>query len=872
MSPGGEFDRSAMLLTQTSQTDYEELCRLDILGLADAPTHDQGTVYSEFKEQLTRDEAGWYETGLPWRGNHATLPNNKQGSLRRLNHLTKRLERDGLTAEFDSIIREQLNEGIVEIAPEVPKNKEFYIPHKAVVKDSAESTKTRIVYDASAKANADEPSLNECLNPGPSLQNKLWDVLVQQRAYPVVVTADIRKAFLQIRIRESERDSLRFHWQKEPHSEIEVLRFTRALFGLISSPFLLAGVLECYFDAWEKKYPDLIRELRRSLYVDDLLTGGHTVLQARARKEKSIEVLNDATFHLHKWHYNVKELERDGEQLERDGEQLERDGEQLERDGQELGKVGEQLGKNDEQSFAKQHLGVQPSETRMLGLKWNKAEDTLTIIFPEERHPVTRRGTLGKLAKIYDPLGLVSPLTLEGKLVYRAACESKTRWDANLDKKLSQRWENWERIVPKAKSTPRAIVDYREPVDELELHAFGDASKEGVGAAVYSIVRQQSGVTQRLVAGKGRLAKQGLTIPRLELVAARMATNLVTNVSNALRGLPTPRVFGWLDSSVALHWIRGDGQYKQFVANRVAKIQQHPEIEWRYVPTHDNPADLASRGGPITCLWWTGPEWLQFHDRWPSNPITEASADSEAEAKILKDVLCVAQEDVGTDCFDELLERHDLRRVLRISAWVRRFGRNCRIKKRRSFPNRQGKQRQHGPLTNLEVNEMKIWWIKRVQLQDSGAPHHERTKVALNLQKNVDGLLECRGRIQGKYPIYLPPKTPLTKKLVERVHVQTLHGGVGLTMAAVREDYWVPKLRRLVKSVRTSCPGCKRSRATAFSAPPLANSRKIESPEKQLSKLWVLILQDQYGTAELVSEREKPTWSFSLAVFREQST
>ena len=131
----------------------------------------------------------------------------------------------------------------------------------------------------------------------------------------------------------------------------------------------------------------------------------------------------------------------------------------------------------------------------MLGLKWNKAEDTLTIIFPEERHTVTRRGILGKLAKIYDPLGLVSPLKLEGKVVCRAACESKTRWDANLDKKLSQRWENWERIVPKAKSTPRAIVDYREPVDELELHAFGDASKEGVGAAVYSIVRQQSGVT-----------------------------------------------------------------------------------------------------------------------------------------------------------------------------------------------------------------------------------------------------------------------------------------------------------------------------------------------------------------------------------------
>ena len=180
---------------------------------------------------------------------------------------------------------------------------------------------------------------------------------------------------------------------------------------------------------------------------------------------------------------------------------------------------------------------------------------------PKDDHPVTRQGILRKLAKIYDPLGLVSPLTLEGKLVYRAACKSKAPWDAKLDNKLSQRWENWERSTPKNKSIPRPIVDYRELVDELELHTFGDASTQGVSTTVYSIARQQSGGTQCLVAGKGRLAKQGLTVPRLELVSAHMATNLVTNMSNALQGLPKPQIFGWLDSSVALHWICGSGLY-----------------------------------------------------------------------------------------------------------------------------------------------------------------------------------------------------------------------------------------------------------------------------------------------------------------------
>ena len=91
MSPGSEFDHNTMLLTQTSQSDYEELCRLDVLGLADTPEHDQSMVHAEFKEQLQRSPEGWYETGLPWRGNHPELPTNKQGSIRRLSSLTRKL-------------------------------------------------------------------------------------------------------------------------------------------------------------------------------------------------------------------------------------------------------------------------------------------------------------------------------------------------------------------------------------------------------------------------------------------------------------------------------------------------------------------------------------------------------------------------------------------------------------------------------------------------------------------------------------------------------------------------------------------------------------------------------------------------------------
>lgn len=87
------------------------------------------------------------------------------------------------------------------------------------------------------------------------------------------------------------------------------------------------------------------------------------------------------------------------------------------------------------------------------------------------------------------------------------------------------------------------------------------------------------------------------------------------------------------------------------------------------------------------------------------------------------------------------------------------------------------------------------------------------------MQPNAQGLLECKGRIEGKYPTYLPLNVPFTKKLVQQVHTETLHGGVGLTVAAV-EGFWVPKLRRLVKSIRRDCWGCKGSRAMATTALP----------------------------------------------------
>ena len=127
----------------------------------------------------------------------------------------------------------------------------------------------RMVNDGSA-SEKNSPSLNEVLETGPSLQNLLWDVVISTRFAPLLLIGDIRKAFLQIRIRPEDRDLLRFHWVKDLETfEIEVLRFCRALFGLVQSPFLQGAVLEVHFDWIQETYPELheiVAVIRRSLY------------------------------------------------------------------------------------------------------------------------------------------------------------------------------------------------------------------------------------------------------------------------------------------------------------------------------------------------------------------------------------------------------------------------------------------------------------------------------------------------------------------------------------------------------------------------------------------------------------------------------
>ena len=551
-------------------------------------------------------------------------------------------------------------------------------------------------------------------------------MLLRGRFNAVAIAGDIQKAFLQVRIRAEDRDALRFHWITTEYPEqVRTLRFTGALSGLGPSPFLLGGVIQHHLNICQPDYPDAVPEIERGLYVDDLLMGDQTAEKARKIKATSTEIFGKAS-----WNSKVRELEAFGAHNNK-------------------GVV----------TYAKEQLGVKPGECGLLGLRWNKDSDTIAVTFPQEIVAATKRGVLGKIAKVYDPLGLVPPLTLEGKMVYRDACQKKMAWNAELPQELLKRWQKWEMKLPVKTEVPRALVPAGEPIQAIALHAFGDASAQGVAAAAYRAVEQTSGVKQGLVAAKARLTKQGLTVPRLELVAGHMAVNLLTNVHDVLTGYPVKLLNAWLDSTVALHWIRGASEYKQFVGKRVRKIKEKESVIWRHVPTQENPADLGSRGGPVNKenVLWEGPNWLKDPASWPPDIVTTATPESEAEAKATKQVFALAVNGTESDAFDELLSKGSLWHCLRVGAWVQRFINNTRNSEHK---------RKTGALTTEEINYQKLLWEKKTQKKCAGLEQFEDDKLKLNLQMNHDGALECRGRIQGDYPVYLPDSEMYTEKLV----------------------------------------------------------------------------------------------------------
>ena len=204
-----------------------------------------------------------YRVQLPWKIGHPFLPDNYDLSLGRLKSQLRRLKNEPIVLrEYDKIICDQGKEEIVEkIGNEESTAKRIhYLPHQAVIRKDAETTKVRVVFDASAKERKNGVSLNQCLHVGPSLVPMLYDVLLKIREHEVALFGDIKQAFQNIEVATEDRDAMRFLWVDNvlgDDLQLVPYRFNRVIFGAGPSPFLLTGTMRHYFAKYSNVDPDL---------------------------------------------------------------------------------------------------------------------------------------------------------------------------------------------------------------------------------------------------------------------------------------------------------------------------------------------------------------------------------------------------------------------------------------------------------------------------------------------------------------------------------------------------------------------------------------------------------------------------------------
>ncbi|GFU25777.1 integrase catalytic domain-containing protein [Trichonephila clavipes] len=282
---------------------------LESLGIKDDPCYRKDDQAMNIFKQTVQYNNNRYVVELPFRKHWNELSNNISVAKQRFQSLWGRLRRDKtLYTQYKETIQDYLNQGIIEKVNDTEINVHkpmYYLPHQAIKKEGRVTTSTRIVFDA-ASHQANELSLNDCLWPGPNLNPNLLDVLINFRLNRVAISSDIRQAFLQICLADKHKDFVRFLWtDSNPRIgeklTLQVYRFNRVIFGVNSSPFLLAATIKYHIEKYNEIHPITVQHLDSFMYVDDWITGQDTREEALFMSRHAKNIMKEAGMEMRKW-------------------------------------------------------------------------------------------------------------------------------------------------------------------------------------------------------------------------------------------------------------------------------------------------------------------------------------------------------------------------------------------------------------------------------------------------------------------------------------------------------------------------------------------------------------------------------------------
>ena len=453
-------------------------------------------------------------------------------------------------------------------------------------------------------------------------------------------------------------------------------------------------------------------------------------------------------------------------------------------------------------------------------------------------HPVTKRSILSHVSSLYDPLGLVCPVIMQGRLLFQEAVRLKLGWDTEIPAALSDKWSEWLLSLKALENIKflRCIIPSEFDQGAKELHYFCDASMAGYGACCYLRITNHDGrIFTALVTAKARLAPiKSLSIPRLELCTAVVAVKMDCVVRRELDIDLLPSTF-WSDSSIVLSYINSDTKrFKIFVGNRITLIRENtvPE-QWKHVPGTRNPADVLSRGCTAHALpseWHTGPIFLSQHkDSWPSRVFTAdeiSTNDPEIRQNVTEcNVTCATPVDnIGVRDVHDMMHPVD-QLIKHYSSWYRLKKALCWLL--RVIKHLRGEQITGGSW-QISVPEMKhaeCVIIKHVQTVhfDSEIDSISRGKPVAkssalrDLNPMLDsGILVVGGRLKHsraplrlRHPIILPSKHKLSDLILSEYHGDA-HLGTEWTLSRVQSQFWIPRARNKLKKIKRDCVTCKK--------------------------------------------------------------
>ncbi|RCN51427.1 integrase core domain protein [Ancylostoma caninum] len=387
--------------------------------------------------------------------------------------------------------------------------------------------------------------------------------------------------------------------QRSSKSQENLLTFysKRIPFGLICSPFLLAATIHLHLT---KTATPLAHEILTSCYVDNIFLSATSKEKAEQKYYQTKELFKLAGM-------NVREWTSSDEQV------------------------------ND---TINSHGATPMDKTvKILCIQWRTTTDTLTIRLPsvEEQasHP-TKRHVLKLVASIFDPLGIISPVTVRAKIFLQSLWKDNMQWDQLLPLHSQQQWkditDSWTFPLLEI---PRRILPRSTRQISYQLHVFTDASQAAYCAVAYLRSTTDVGTDVKLLMGRTRLSPlhSAITIPRLELSALALGSTLMKHVVKEMN-IQFDQQYLWSDSKAALQWVKTTTRLPIFISNRVKSIKSNTaDAIFRHVPSSSNPADIGSRGTSVDELlkndqWWNGPSFLKMDEQqWPEDKSEDNSVD-----------------------------------------------------------------------------------------------------------------------------------------------------------------------------------------------------------------------------------------------------